>query len=308
MKHLISLLIFLLFSWLALWWYYSCDWCLGSKNQDPAIVNQQIDPEAEALAKKAYEDSVANANRMANFLFAKDDTDAEIFKYNDNFWINSSNGDVNIPDELSNFSEKITTYLGNHQDKELVISGFETTAEKQTGGTFGLDRANFIKNLLIDKGINGDKIVTQAVEKEYAYQDDGRYHGGVLLNFKTLDNTRLAEVEEGIAHKTLYSRFGVKEFKADATLANYTLELKNYLEKYPNKKVLITGHTDNIGSTSSNQRFGLKRARNVREYLISKGISAEKLKASSKGEKAPAYPNDSKENRAKNRRIEINVN
>ena len=63
-----------------------------------------------------------------------------------------------------------------------------------------------------------------------------------------------------------------------------------------------------ISVKKANFWFGKQRALNVKKYFESQGIPAVKLKASSKGETSPVVPNDSEENRAKNRRIEITVN
>jgi outer membrane protein OmpA-like peptidoglycan-associated protein len=142
----------------------------------------------------------------------------------------------------------------------------------------------------------------------YTYSDNGEYPGGILLNFSTLNEARLVEVEKSITTRTLHSNFGQKTFQPDATLSNYALELKNYINKYPDKSVIITGHTDDVGEEEANLWFGQQRANNVREYLISQGIAKDKIIALSKGESNPIVPNDSEENKAKNRRIEITVN
>ncbi|SEK34675.1 Outer membrane protein OmpA [Aquimarina amphilecti] len=305
MRNLISFFIFILFACLGMWWYYSCNWCLGSKQDGSNIVKEQIDPEIEAKAKKAYEDSLA----LANGLYAIDIEDIDVFRYPENIQINNSNFDVYIPEGIKGFENKIANYLGQHQDQDLIIYGYETSTEREADTLTGISRANYIKDILVKTGgVNGDRIVTQAKLYDYDYDADGKYNGGILLNFHKIDESRLKEIEKGIANKTLYSSFGSKEFKADATLANYALELKTYLDKYPDKKVLITGHTDNVGDTKSNQFFGLKRAQNVRNYLASQGIPSEKFTAKSKGELSPIAPNDTEENRAKNRRIEIIVN
>ncbi len=305
MKNLISLLIFLLFAILGMWWYYSCNWCLGDKNKGSSIiVEEKTDPEAEALAKKAYEDSLA----LVHGLFAINNHGDDIFRYPENLRINNSNGDVYIPEGISNFDKPIANYLGKNQDQELIVYGYETSSEKDQESGLGLSRANFIKEKLIQAGINEDRIITEAKLHDYVYDTNGNYHGGIILNFDTIDESRLKEVEKGIANKVLYAAFGAKDFKPDPTLANYSLELKNYLAKYPDKNVLIIGHTDNIGSSDSNYSYGNKRAANVMKYLISQGIPSNKLKASSKGETSPVASNDTEENRAKNRRIEIIVN
>ncbi len=304
MKNLISFLIFFLFAFIGMWWYFSCNWCLGSKKTEPSIVQEQTDPAAEALARKAYEDSLA----LARGLFAKNTSGVDVFRYSENLRINNANGGVHIPDEILDFKEQIANYLGKQQDQELIILGYETHVEKSSGANLGLSRANFIKDILIKAGINGDRVITKPRLYDYDYNANGHYTGGIILNFNKIDQSRLKEIEKGITNKILYSDFGSKDFKPDATLANYALELKNYLGKYPDKKVILTGHTDNIGDEESNQWYGLTRANNVKKYLVSKGILITKLTALSKGESSPIAPNDTEESRAKNRRIEIIVN
>lgn len=304
MKNLISFFIFILFSLLGMWWYYSCNWCLGDRNKGSSIVKEQIDPEAEAKAKKAYEDSLA----LAHGFYAKDNQNTDVFRYPENLQINNSDFTVNIPDGIRGFENKIAGYLGQNQGQELIISGYETSEEQKKDTLTGVSRANFIKDILVNAGINGDRIVTKAKLYTYNYDTNGYYNGGILLNFHKIDESRLKEVEKGIANRVLYSDFGSKEFKPDATLSNYALELKTYLNKYPNKNVLLVGHTDNVGDENANQYFGLERANNVKNYLASQGIPIEKLTTESKGESNPIAPNDTEENRAKNRRIEITVN
>ncbi len=304
MKKLISFLIFILFALLGMRWYYSCNWCLGDRNKESSIVEESFDPEAEAKARKAYEDSLSRAHG----LYAKDNQNIDAFRYPENLRINNSNADVYIPNGVRGFENEIAKYLGQHQDQELIISGYETAEERKTDSLIGISRANFIKDLLVKAGINADRVVTKAKLHAYDYDKNGNYTGGILLHFEKINKSRLKEVEKGIANKTLYSDFGSKDFKPDATLTNYASELKNYLIKYPDKTVHITGHTDDVGDANANQSIGLKRAENVRNYLASRGIAPEKITAKSKGESRPVAPNDTEENRSKNRRIEIIVN
>ena len=73
------------------------------------------------------------------------------------------------------------------------------------------------------------------------------------------------------------------------------------------KKIIVEGHTDAVGSDESNQRLSQQRAEAVRRYLISQGVSAERLQAVGKGEKEPVADDTSPEGRANNRRVEIIV-
>ena len=76
-------------------------------------------------------------------------------------------------------------------------------------------------------------------------------------------------------------------------------------------EIIVEGHTDNVpikgGRYLSNWELSVARAVRVIEFLVSKGMSPDKLVAGGYGEYHPSVPNDSAENRALNRRIEITI-
>ncbi len=71
------------------------------------------------------------------------------------------------------------------------------------------------------------------------------------------------------------------------------------------RKITVEGHTDSLGSADSNEQLSLLRAMSVRDYLISKGVKASDIEAKGYGESRPLVENDTAENRANNRRVEI---
>jgi type VI secretion system protein ImpK len=75
--------------------------------------------------------------------------------------------------------------------------------------------------------------------------------------------------------------------------------------------VIVTGHTDNVQSRSlqfpSNWHLSEARAASVRTLLQNDGLPAARLQARGKGEAEPIVPNDSAANRARNRRVEIEL-
>lgn len=73
----------------------------------------------------------------------------------------------------------------------------------------------------------------------------------------------------------------------------------------PNMRIQVIGHTDNQGDSKLNKKLSLRRAFNVREYLIDKGIDGKRIKFKGVGGDFPIAPNDSEENRQKNRRVEF---
>jgi OOP family OmpA-OmpF porin len=89
-------------------------------------------------------------------------------------------------------------------------------------------------------------------------------------------------------------------------------EAAQILKDNPSVQVVIEGHTDSIGSDAYNQRLSERRARSVKQYLVSRGVEASRLETVGKGEREPIAPNtkdgrDNPEGRAMNRRAELKV-
>jgi len=228
-----------------------------------------------------------------------------LFEFPTGFVVKATDSEIKIPESMNSFKDSIYKYLNENQDKELLISAKYLKSE---GEPKGLDRANFLKRILTNMGLNEQRIIPKAVLSDYNYDEYGEYGDGIAMLFQNIPEEAIDAIEKSIAHKTLYAKFGTKEFKADATLQAYAYELKSYLSKHPDKNVLVIGHTDNIGNSEANKKLGLERAQNVVVYLTNQGIAIEHIKADSKGESEPIASNDTKEGRAKNRRITINVN
>jgi outer membrane protein OmpA-like peptidoglycan-associated protein len=79
------------------------------------------------------------------------------------------------------------------------------------------------------------------------------------------------------------------------------------LQRYPAAKLIVEGHTCNIGTHQVNIQVGLRRAEIAKEYLIKQGVSADRITTVSKAENEPIAPNDTETNRQKNRRVVLKV-
>lgn len=85
-------------------------------------------------------------------------------------------------------------------------------------------------------------------------------------------------------------------------------KLANILHAYSNIKLKLIGHTDSSGPEEFNLKLSLQRANKVKEYLVKKyQIASERILTEGKGESQLAFPEDTPQNKAKNRRVEIKI-
>ena len=85
-------------------------------------------------------------------------------------------------------------------------------------------------------------------------------------------------------------------------------KLYDLLTNRPQLSITITGHTDNIGDESSNNKLSLDRAISVKNAIIALGIAENRIQTEGKGESEPIADNDTEEGRQKNRRTEFRIN
>ncbi len=79
------------------------------------------------------------------------------------------------------------------------------------------------------------------------------------------------------------------------------------IKQVPGSQVQIVGYTDNDGSPEANLELSQDRADAVKDYLVGRDIPADDLTTLGRGEEDPLVPNDTPENKARNRRIELIV-
>lgn len=84
-------------------------------------------------------------------------------------------------------------------------------------------------------------------------------------------------------------------------------KLVSILMENPNLKIELAGHTDGLGSQNTKQTLSYRRVEKIKEFLVGFGIDRKRIETVGYGGSRPIAPNDSEENRAKNRRVEIKV-
>jgi OOP family OmpA-OmpF porin len=84
-------------------------------------------------------------------------------------------------------------------------------------------------------------------------------------------------------------------------------EVATALISQPSLNVQVAGHTDSIGSAGYNLKLSDRRAKSVRQYLISRGVAAKNLQAAGFGESKPIASNETADGRTENRRVEFAI-
>lgn len=79
------------------------------------------------------------------------------------------------------------------------------------------------------------------------------------------------------------------------------------MSKNPAMRVVIEGHTDDVGTDQANDALSQARAQSVKNYLTGRGVNGARIEAHGYGKRQPVAPNDTEENRGKNRRVVFRI-
>jgi len=101
--------------------------------------------------------------------------------------------------------------------------------------------------------------------------------------------------------------FNTNSDKANKKMLAYLQRLSYFLKKYPTewKKIVVAGHTDDVGKLAYNVNLSKRRANRVKSILVKNGISSRRIQAIGHGPKKPLVNKRTKKARARNRRVEV---
>ena len=147
----------------------------------------------------------------------------------------------------------------------------------------GTDRPQKVKEIIIKGAAN-------VINPKTLFTPDGAV--------TEVSDADLELLKKGIQFKTGSSKL---------TKASYKIldDIVKLLKKVESAKLEVQGHTDNTGSEQTNKKISQERADMVANYFIKKGIAADRVRAVGYGSEMPIADNNSKKNRAKNRRVEL---
>lgn len=146
-----------------------------------------------------------------------------------------------------------------------------------------------------------ESIEPSVVEKIFPTDTVAKYlDKDVSIKVGQLENNKRAFSENKLE---VYFDFNSTKLNTQSRnrLTNWVKNLKNHQFL----KVIIIGHTDNVGSKEINQQISIKRANTIKEYLIAQGISPNLMAVKGVGMFQPAYENNNGVGRSKNRRVDL---
>ena len=178
-----------------------------------------------------------------------------------------------------------------------------------------------VKSKIILRNKNRDEYIEVTGNEMVALRRGDRYEIEATSDEGYAFNSTTLEVGKGGEQVTMKllklekdAKLALKDINFEsnsATLSDISfVELARVIElmkENPTLKVEIDAHTDDIGSDRYNLILSNKRAESVMSYLVSNDINEERFLAKGFGEKQPKVPNDSEENRAANRRVELRI-
>lgn len=116
---------------------------------------------------------------------------------------------------------------------------------------------------------------------------------------------KLTKTEVGSAYRLNNILFDTESSALTRQDQFIIIDFSNYLKENPKLKVALHGHTDNIGDPLKNLKLSEERAKSVYDFLVSNGISRDRLSYKGFGETKPIDENNTSEGRSKNRRTEF---
>lgn len=158
------------------------------------------------------------------------------------------------------------------------------------------DRGHTIAGALVG-GLAGAAIGNYMDEQEAALRQTFQ---GTGVEVTRQDNNIVLTMPDAITFD--FGQAGVKP-----QFYNVLNNLANTLNQYPETRIQIAGHTDNVGSDAANLQLSQQRANSVRTYLASTGVAAQRMQAVGYGESRPIADNSTDYGRAQNRRVELTL-
>jgi outer membrane protein OmpA-like peptidoglycan-associated protein/tetratricopeptide (TPR) repeat protein len=169
---------------------------------------------------------------------------------------------------------------------------------------------------VLTDSLTGEYMITLTEGSEYALYISRDGYLFDSRNFSVEDNEELNVVLEDILLNRIEKGKSVNlnnlffDFDAYTLREKSKIELKKivaFLERYPDLRIEVEGHTDNVGDAAYNQNLSFNRAKAIFNFLVGAGISADRVEAKGYGMTKPIASNTSETGRQQNRRIAFKI-
>ncbi len=205
------------------------------------------------------------------------------------------------------------TYVKRDDPAQTPITGVEASLYKVDGKNFEIQTS----------AVTGAEPFILPLKRETTYKINGTKEGF----WPSVDNFTVSEDEDRdtitrvffidpIIKKKVKIENVYFQFDKSNVIAFYSVKIDSVLgllTQNPGWLVEVQGHTDSKGSDEYNDKLSVKRAEEVKKYMIKKGLAKERIVVKTFGKRQPAVPNelpdgaDDPEGRAKNRRVEFKI-
>ncbi len=210
--------------------------------------------------------------------------------------------------------DKVANYLKNNNDRSLTITGLYDTLETNTHNllpNLGLARADDVKSWLESKQVSSNQLDITSRISDNCYKGD-TLRRGIELAFsdKKDDSSRLAAIKDRLYGKPMMLYFATGSDTPNITSQHRQdfADLFYYLDHVPGSKLDVDGHTDNAGNLAANITLSQNRANDVKNYIMTNGgVPLNSMDTNGFGPNQPIAPNDTPQNMAKNRRVEVTL-
>jgi len=228
------------------------------------------------------------------------------FDHNESLLLKSVAEDVG--DKNISMQKSINTFIASG----VVISESNGTPLKATISANKISGGQTVQTAVTDDNGKYDLILSDIGPFLMEANSEGHFYANRVLQFHkdstlVIRNFTLKKMESGVKIVIENILFNT----GNATLRPESFaslnKLVSLLQENPNVKIEVSGHTDNTGSATTNKTLSKNRASSVRNYLISNGISGERVKFEGYGFDRPIAPNTTANGRAANRRVEIEI-
>ncbi|MDP1534804.1 MAG: OmpA family protein, partial [Rubrivivax sp.] len=160
--------------------------------------------------------------------------------------------------------------------------------------------------LIAARQAEADEARRQAeLARQSAEQQAAAYQARIAEQEQQLKELDAKKTERGMVITLGDVLFAVNKAQLSAGGVRNVQKLADFLNQYPQRKVLIEGHTDSTGSRSINQPLSEQRAEAVRSALAGMGISGDRIETRGYAEAYPVASNNTAAGRQLNRRVEI---